>query len=298
MRSDRLLVVVADDFGIGPETSRGILELGQQGRVTATVLLVNSPHTESAVAAWQRAGRPIELGWHPCLTLDAPLLPATDVPSLVDGEGNFWRLGAFLRRIMTGRIRAREVAAEFTAQYQRFVELVGRPPTVINSHQHVALFPPVGSALLHVLDPQQPRPFFRNNRESSTTLTQVPGARLKRSVLSTLGHRLGRRTARLGYAGCDVFLGVTDPANVADERFLVRWLSTAIGATMELMCHPGHDDETLVGRDCCRNDDCVSRRVREYHLLRLASFPEVCRRVGVRLVAPSELVRGRHRQAA
>ena len=40
---------MADDFGIGPGTSQGILDLAAAGRlVTATVLLVNSPHRESA----------------------------------------------------------------------------------------------------------------------------------------------------------------------------------------------------------------------------------------------------------
>ena len=81
MRPARSLVIMADDFGIGPETSRGILDLAVEGRVTATVLLVNSPHAESAVAAWDRAGRPVELGWHPCLTLDTPILPPTAVRS-------------------------------------------------------------------------------------------------------------------------------------------------------------------------------------------------------------------------
>ena len=34
----RFLVVIADDYGIGPETSRGILELAGRGVVTGTVL--------------------------------------------------------------------------------------------------------------------------------------------------------------------------------------------------------------------------------------------------------------------
>lgn len=298
MGSHRLLVVVADDFGIGPETSRGILELGQEGRVTATVLLVNSPYAADAVAAWSRSGRPLELGWHPCLTLDAPVLPPEDVPSLTDDEGLFWRLGAFLRRIARGQIRFDEVAAELTAQHRRFCDLVGYLPTVVNSHQHVALFPPVGRALLDVLEAHRHPTFLRNNRESYTTLTRVPGARLKRTVLSTLGRRFVRQAAARGFSGCEEFLGVTDPPCVADEHFLVRWLTNATGATMELMCHPGHDDETLVGRDCCRDDDCVTRRVHEYHLLRLASFPEACRRAGMRLAAPSELTHHRRRLAA
>ena len=53
--SQRFLVVTADDFGIGPATTHGILELALQGRVTATVLLVNSPHAEAAVRAWRQA---------------------------------------------------------------------------------------------------------------------------------------------------------------------------------------------------------------------------------------------------
>lgn len=298
MGSHRLLVVVADDFGIGPETSRGILELGQEGRVTASVLLVNSPYAADAVTAWNRAGRPLELGWHPCLTLDAPLLPPGEVPSLVDAAGRFWRLGPFLRRIATGRIRRGEVAAEFAAQHRRFSELVGHGPTVVNSHQHVALFPPVGRALLDVLA-RHPHPtFVRNNREGNATLTRVPGARWKRTLLSALGRRFARQSAARGYAGCEELLGVTDPPCVADEHFLVRWLTNATGVTMELMCHPGHDDATLVGRDCCRDDECVTRRVNEYHLLRLASFHEACRRAGMRLAAPSELTRLRRRQAA
>src|SRR5437588_127944 len=47
-RPVRCLVVVADDFGIGPATSRGILDLAAKGLVTGTVLLVNSPYAEEA----------------------------------------------------------------------------------------------------------------------------------------------------------------------------------------------------------------------------------------------------------
>ena len=68
------MLVTADDFGIGPETSRGILDLAVKGVLTSTVLLVNSPYAAECVGMWRRAGGPIELGWHPCLTLDSPIL--------------------------------------------------------------------------------------------------------------------------------------------------------------------------------------------------------------------------------
>ena len=40
MDATRFLIVLADDFGIGPETSRGILELAARRIVTGTVLAV------------------------------------------------------------------------------------------------------------------------------------------------------------------------------------------------------------------------------------------------------------------
>ena len=56
--------------------------------------------------------------------------------------------GAFtaeqLTRACLGRIDADEVAAEMKAQLERFTDLVGYPPTVVNSHQHAQIFRPVG----------------------------------------------------------------------------------------------------------------------------------------------------------
>src|SRR5262245_48428647 len=112
----RYLIVTADDFGIGPATSEGIIDLSRQEVVTATVLLVTSPYAEDAMRLWHRAGKPVELGWHPCLTLDRPVLPACRVPSLVDRDGRFWQLAPFLTRLALGRIRPRNVEAELAAQ--------------------------------------------------------------------------------------------------------------------------------------------------------------------------------------
>src|SRR5260370_38738977 len=107
----RYLVVVADDFGMGPATSRGILDLAAKGLITGTVRLSNAPSREEAVRAWRQAGAGLEIGWHPCLTMDPPILPIKQVQSLVGSDGCFWPLGAFMRRAFSGRIRAAEVEA-------------------------------------------------------------------------------------------------------------------------------------------------------------------------------------------
>src|SRR5262249_7361699 len=159
------------------------------GVVTSTVLLVNSPHAEQAVCAWRHSGIPLELGWHPCLTLDRPVLPPEQVPNLVRPDGRFWSLGALVRRLYLGKVRSAEIGAELRAQYDRFLDLVGRPPSLVNSHHHVQVFPPIGDILVQVLEKQRPLPYVRRVLEPWRPLLRVPGARLKRALLSVVGRR-------------------------------------------------------------------------------------------------------------
>ncbi len=288
VHGQRYLLVTADDYGIGPATSQGILDLAISGLVTASVLLVNSPHAAAAVQAWRQAGEPMELGWHPCLTLDGPLLPAQRVASLVRPDGQFWPLGIFLRRLWLGRIQGAEVEAELHAQYDRCHDLLGHPPTVVNSHHHIQVFPQIGTILDRILRRGTPLPYLRCVREPWRTLVRVPGARAKRTFLSLLGRSQARRWQRT-FPGNDWLAGITDPPWVADPDFLVRWLTRIPGAVVELTCHPGYLDTTLIGRDCQRDDSQMQRRFRELHLLRQASFREACARAGFALVAPSVL---------
>jgi predicted glycoside hydrolase/deacetylase ChbG (UPF0249 family) len=294
----RLLVVTADDFGIGPATSRGILDLAAAGVVTSTVLLVNSPFAEDGVVMWRKAGRPVELGWHPCLTLDAPVLPPGEVPSLVGPDGMFPGLGTLLKRLLLGRVRADEVERELRAQFQRFVDLVGGPPANVNAHHHVHVFRPVGDALRRVLAELAPRAFVRRVVEPARTLWRVPGARAKRAFLTRLGRVAARRQDAAGLSGADALLGVTDPRCVNDPAFFARWLATAPGRVLELTCHPGHFDPTLVGRDGTLADGQVHRRVSEWELLRKPAFLDAVRAAGFTLVSAAGVTCGRKNQAA
>ncbi|HEX3147357.1 MAG TPA: ChbG/HpnK family deacetylase [Gemmataceae bacterium] len=288
LRLSRPVAIVADDYGIGAETSRAILELAREERVTATVLIVNAPDAERAVRAWLDASPPADLGWHPNLTLDRPMLPPAEVPSLVRADGSFWPLGAFLRRVCLGQIRSADVRAEWVAQYRRFVELVGRPPALVNSHQHVSLFPPCDAALFDVFREANVRPYMRRVIEPIGTLARVPGARIKRTTLNILGRRAARRAAACGVAGADWLAGVTDPGCIND-RFWDRWLGElANTGSIELCCHPGFRDDTLIGRDCDEGDGLL-RRPREATLLRSPSFRDACARAGLVPIRPSAL---------
>lgn len=106
----KFLIINADDFGYGSGVNRAIALLHDQGVVTSAGLMVNTPGTEEAVAL--AATRPrLSLGLHVNFTNEAQRLVEFDDPEVC-------------RRELRG-------------QFDRFVALTGRPPTHLDSHQHV-----------------------------------------------------------------------------------------------------------------------------------------------------------------
>jgi predicted glycoside hydrolase/deacetylase ChbG (UPF0249 family) len=288
----RFLVVTADDFGIGPKTSDGILDLAERGVVTSTVLLVNSPYASDAVEKWRSRGGTLELGWHPCLTLDRPILSPAQIPSLVDAQGRFWPLGQFLQRLIRGRMIPSEVELELTAQLHRFRDMVGHWPTNINAHHHIHVFGTISRALKSVIVKCPHQPYIRRVVEGWSTLIFVPGARVKRMLLSGLG----RCHLLRDFPGADRLVGITDPHCVQDPEFFARWLRQVPGESVELACHPGYDDDTLIGRDGSPEDGLLERRPQELKWLADPSFREMTDRLGFQLVPAAAVPRRSSRQ--
>ena len=298
MAHARRLIVIADDYGIGPATSAGILHLCQVGAVTGTVLLVNSPYAEDAVRAWQSTLVDADLGWHPCLTIDRPVAPLDQVKSLTLRDGRFPGLGRLMSWLIWGRCRPSEVVIEFRAQLQRFRDMTGQWPEVVNSHHHIQIFPIVGAALRWVLREAGIRPYLRRVHEARTTLRQVPGARTKRLFLSSLGGPESRRQQADGFPGNDYLAGITNPEYVHDPAFFSSWLAHTPGDLVELTCHPGDRDETIYGRDAKPGDGNVERRVQELALLAHESFGMAVIHAGFELKRPSEMLHASSQLAA
>ena len=273
----RKLFVIADDFGIGQETSRAILELGREELLTGTTLLVTSVHAADAVQSWKAADRPLSLGWHPCLTMDRPL--SGDVPSLVDVEGRFLALGTLLKKLFLKKIARVEVERELRAQYQRYIDLVGEPPELVNGHHHIHIFEPIRSVLLELLS--ENKPYLRRVVEPWRCFWQVPGVRLKRRFLSAMGKSSAKHQA--AFPGAGELLGITDPPFVGLPDFFRKWLRASRAGTVELMVHPGYHDATIEGRDGTDADGQLARRVMELNALRAPQFRMAIKECGLTL---------------
>jgi predicted glycoside hydrolase/deacetylase ChbG (UPF0249 family) len=100
------LIVNADDLGFSAGVNRGIAEAHEGGIVTSASLMVDRPAAEDGAELARRT------------------------PSLSVG------LHAVLDRRDELTVTAESCAAELARQLERFEQLVGRPPTHIDSHHH------------------------------------------------------------------------------------------------------------------------------------------------------------------
>src|SRR5690242_13644670 len=109
------LIVNADDFGLSRRISDAILFAHRSGIVTSSSIMANQPASEYALGLLRKEPS-LGIGIHLNLTAGRPVLPASQVASLVDANGNFYSPPALFRRLLQCRISAVEIAAEFRAQ--------------------------------------------------------------------------------------------------------------------------------------------------------------------------------------
>jgi predicted glycoside hydrolase/deacetylase ChbG (UPF0249 family) len=223
----KFLIINADDFGYGGGVNRAIAELHDRGIVTSTGLMVNTPGTAEAVAL--AAARPrLSVGLHVNFTNEAQRIVEFDDPEVCRRE---------LRR-----------------QFDRFVDLIGRLPTHLDSHQHV-----------HRRRPCQP---------SFLELAEEYGLPLRDRAPVTFK---GGFYAQWEY-------GVSEPEKVSFGALSSIVSTELTRGIYELAVHPGYHDATA---------EYVYHRDREWELETL-SDPRVTallREVGVQLISYHEVTR-------
>src|SRR5688572_225179 len=118
MHYEKHLIVNADDFGRSPGVNRGVIAAHERGIVTSASLMVRWPAAREAVELARQHSR-LSLGLHVDL-----------------GE---WacRNGEWISLYEVAPLDDHmQVAQEIDRQLELFCQLVGRPPTHLDSHQH------------------------------------------------------------------------------------------------------------------------------------------------------------------
>jgi hypothetical protein len=207
----RWLIVNADDYGLTPGVTEGILLARRQGIVTSTTVLVTAGVDRDQAARALDAG--LGVGLHVNLTLGRPL---TRARSLTDATGRFVRDP----RLAAARARVRDVEAEVEAQIERFLRLFRRPPTHLDSHHHVGVLPPVREVILAAA---------RRLGAAVRSQDAVMRARVRAAGLATPDH----------------FFGESGPGPCWTPARTLERLRRLPPGVSEFMTHPGFSDEAL-----------------------------------------------------
>jgi predicted glycoside hydrolase/deacetylase ChbG (UPF0249 family) len=235
MTMTRRVIVNADDFGLTTGVNRAVVEAHLGGIVTSTTAMVRQPAAPEA-AALARAYPRLAVGLHVDL-----------------GEWAFVDGGWVALYTVVDAEDADAVEREVNAQVARFSELFGRPPSHLDSHQHVHNSAPV------------------------------------REVVDAVATRLAvpvRGTGGIRYVG-DFYgqLSTGEPHHDAiTVDALVRLLSNLPSGTSEVACHPGYADGLAD-----TGTMYVSERERELRTLCHPSVAAAVVEAGIELVSFAEL---------
>jgi chitin disaccharide deacetylase len=206
------LVVTADDFGVSREVNDAV-ETGHRGGVlSAASLMVSAPASADAVARARRLPS-LRVGLHLVLVDGRPVLPASAVTHLVDGDGMFRSNMTALATVICFNSQARcQLAAEIGAQFEAF-RATGLTLDHCNAHKHFHLHPLVGAliatigarfGLRAVRVPREPAQVLRSIERRTPwvpALLLAPCARLLRQRIRAAGLLAPDRVFGLQWSG-------------------------------------------------------------------------------------------------
>lgn len=271
----RTLELCADDYGMSPAVSSGILRLVRAHRLGAVSCLVGGPSwpADASMLAGEPAvaqGR-VQVGLHFCLTEGRVLAPAL---------AQRWPQPLSLRRLIArahlGLLPQDALRAEWHAQVDRFVAAFGRPPDFVDGHQHVHHLPGVRAIVIEgVVDLSAAAGHALAVR--ATGLLPGPGFGLKRALIAATGGRAMQRALdQRSIPHNRSLFGVYD-FGTHDYRDLMRaWLAALPPRGALLFCHPG-DADTMAA------DPIAPARTRELAYLESAAFADDLAEAGVAL---------------
>jgi chitin disaccharide deacetylase len=281
MSSFRSVILCADDFGLADGVSRGIVELAEMGRLSATGAMTNMP-------GWRRAARSlmplrdrIAVGLHLNFTAGSPLGP---MPRLAP-SGRFPDLKDLLPKALKRQLPGGEIAQEISRQIEAFEEALGHAPAFVDGHQHVHVLPAIRPALIQALNARgyAGRVWLRDPSDKAMAILRRPIGRSKALIVKSLARGFARSAHAAGFRTNKGFSGFAPldlsvpAARVFEEAF------SKLGAHPLVMCHPGYVDDELRALD-----PALQSRVEELNYLKSDAFRDLLEQRGLRLVPRPE----------
>ena len=260
-KTDKLLIVHADDLGMAHSVDAAAIKALDSGLVTSASIMVPCPWLPE-IAAYARAHPNADLGLHLTLTSEWKSFrwrPLTHLPSLVDAGGFFYPSEAEA----AARMDPKEAEAEVRAQIA-LAKAAGIHPTHLDAHMGTLY---QSKELLAVL--------MRVAREEKIA------ARISRS-----------RAADVQPDDIVIDRIITIDPSVAPEKW-AQWYADQIrsikpGVT-EIVMHPAYDDAEMRAMTAYHPDWGAAWRQRDFDFFTSEAFRRLVRENNIRLVTWREI---------
>lgn len=246
----RRLIVNADDFGLTQGVNQAVIELSRTRAITSTTLMATADSFEEAVALIGQSPS-LGIGCHVVLVDGTPILPPSEIPSLVDtsvsGKRAFRaKLSTFVTDLLRGRINETEIEAEATAQIKK-LQQAGVAVTHIDTHKHTHTFPRVLRPLLQAALNRGVKA-IRNPFEPNWSLNATANAghvrKMQVRLLRSQSAAFSQGVTQAGLLTTDGAIGVLATGTL-DAQTIRNLLTAMPDGTWELVCHPGYNDLAL-----------------------------------------------------
>lgn len=281
------MIVCADDYGISPSVSEGIIELIERKRLSATSCMVVGPFADTAMGCLRRLNPRVDIGLHVVLTSNHPLTALKQKTGLVDSSGCFHSFSRLLMNAYKRSLELDAVSKEIDAQIKRFTCLMGHLPHYLDGHQHIQQLPIVREAVTKVA----------GALAKCGGSIYVRTAGLPTAWLWTKGLWYSRQ---LALGNCMIALpgkklaSTLDGAGIPHNRFLLGFYDYEGGAKFAevvdlyltlrpnprdiLFCHPGRIDDELR-----RIDPLIDSRLDILQFLGSSRWEDLANESGIRL---------------
>jgi predicted glycoside hydrolase/deacetylase ChbG (UPF0249 family) len=141
-QSMKPFILCADDYGLSQPINEAIIELIQLKRLDAVSCMVNMGHWDKDALLLKPYSHDVQIGLHFNLTEKKSLTPLP--------KSHFGSLKRLMICSHLHGLKQRLIEREFEAQLDRFMQVMGKAPDFIDSHQYIHQFPVIRQALVQV----------------------------------------------------------------------------------------------------------------------------------------------------
>ncbi len=242
----RKVIFSADDFGLSEAVNEGIERAHRDGLLGSASLMVSGAAANDAVRR-AKTMPGLRVGLHLVVIEGRPILPVSEVPDLIDANGEFpsdqLRLG--LRYFFLPEIR-RQLRAEIAAQFAAFAE-TGLTLDHADAHKHMHLHPTVGAMMIDA--------GWSHGLRAMRIPAEPVDVMAACGVAPSLGARamhawtrvLRRQASRVGLTVNDQVFGLAWSGGMTEERLLLLAEKLPYGVS-EIYVHPAAGRDAILDR--------------------------------------------------